>query len=132
MRYKNEKFHAKFDDEEIIVCENSAREDVRSMIKGLFAPRQLPIEAFWKGRMNSDQYLLCYFPSSLHYFPADKLLCVPPKSNGGMVVNKLFEAVNGVHTPGDLAPYIDPALGRRRMGSYDHSIKSGLCQVNGL
>lgn len=43
------------------------------------------------------------------------------------MVNGLFEAVNGVYAAGNLASYFDPALGRRRIGSYDHSVNSGLC-----
>ncbi|CAM9331117.1 unnamed protein product [Discosporangium mesarthrocarpum] len=49
------------------------------------------------------------------------------QNNGGIVVNGLFEAINGIYAAGNLASYFDPALGRRRIDRYDHSVNSGLC-----
>lgn len=48
------------------------------------------------------------------------------QSNGGIVVNGLFEAVNGVYAAGGSASYFDPAMGRRRVGNHDHCVNSGL------
>lgn len=42
------------------------------------------------------------------------------------MVNGLFEAVNGVYAAGGAASYFDPAIGRRRIGSHDHCVNSGL------
>ncbi|CAN0376426.1 unnamed protein product, partial [Hapterophycus canaliculatus] len=46
--------------------------------------------------------------------------------NGGIVVNGLFEAVNGVYAAGSAASFFDPTMGRRRIGSHDHCVNSGL------
>ncbi|CAM9861177.1 unnamed protein product [Scytosiphon promiscuus] len=46
--------------------------------------------------------------------------------NGGIVVNGLFEAVNGVYVAGSAASFFDPIMGRRRVGSHDHCVNSGL------
>ncbi|CBJ28272.1 conserved unknown protein [Ectocarpus siliculosus] len=50
--------------------------------------------------------------------------------NGGIVVNGLFEAVNGVYAAGGAASFFDPNLGRgkgrRRIASHDHCVNSGL------
>ncbi|CAM9407040.1 unnamed protein product [Chrysoparadoxa australica] len=48
------------------------------------------------------------------------------RSNGGISVNGQFEAINGVYAAGGAASYYDPALGRRRIDRYDHSVNSGL------
>ena len=48
------------------------------------------------------------------------------QSNGGIVVNGLFEAVNGVYAAGGAASFFDPTIGRRRIGSHDHCVNSGL------
>jgi hypothetical protein len=48
------------------------------------------------------------------------------KDSGGIVVNGQLEAVGGVFAAGGVASYFDPALGRRRIDRYDHSVNSGL------
>eukprot|EP00904_Undaria_pinnatifida_P003052 jgi/Undpi1/12748/HiC_scaffold_6.g02416.m1 len=48
------------------------------------------------------------------------------EGNGGIVVNGLFEAVNGVYAAGGAASFVDPAMGRRHSGSHDHCVNSGL------
>lgn len=50
----------------------------------------------------------------------------PQQGNGGIVVNGLFEAVNGVYAAGSAASFFDPVMGRRRIGSHDHCVNSGL------
>lgn len=52
------------------------------------------------------------------------------QNNGGIVVNGLFEAVNGVYAAGGAASFFDLNLGRgrgrRRIASHDHCVNSGL------
>lgn len=42
------------------------------------------------------------------------------------MVNGLFEAVHGVYAAGSAASYFDPIMGRRRIGTHDHCVNSGL------
>mmetsp|Transcript_550 Transcript_550/g.1994 ORF Transcript_550/g.1994 Transcript_550/m.1994 type:complete len:588 (-) Transcript_550:137-1900(-) len=46
--------------------------------------------------------------------------------NGGIVVNSMMEAVNGVYAAGSCASYYDLGLGRRRVDRFDHAVNSGL------
>lgn len=54
------------------------------------------------------------------------------QGNGGIVVNGLFEAVNGVYAAGSAASFFDPVMGRRRVGSHDHCVNSGLYAGEGM
>lgn len=46
--------------------------------------------------------------------------------NGGIVVNPMLEAVNGVYAAGGCMSYFDESLGRRRVDRFDHAVNSGL------
>jgi len=47
------------------------------------------------------------------------------KETGGVQVNRYLEVDDGIFAVGNSASYFDMSLGRRRVNTYDHAIKSG-------
>jgi programmed cell death 8 (apoptosis-inducing factor) len=45
---------------------------------------------------------------------------------GGIVTNSSLEAFSGFFVAGNAASYYDPAIGRRRVDTYDHAVNSGM------
>ncbi|CAM9840844.1 unnamed protein product, partial [Phaeothamnion confervicola] len=102
-----------------------------SAVSGGSGGVELVLQAWDKRSVETDHIVL----ASTHIEPDTQVARASgleiDQNNGGIVVNGQFEAVAGVYAAGGVASYYDPALGRRRIDRYDHSVNSGMSLMAG-